>query len=110
MTSCQAARIPVGARSTRSTAREPATLRTLRRRAGNLIGDERGNERNENGALERGENVRFSIVPHFRGDEAAPFEIEVWAESDSGVIVPHQSIRSPGLPEAQVPSAPGSPR
>ncbi len=54
-------------------------------------------------ALRRGENVRFSIVPHFRGRAAAPYAVEVWAESEVGTVVSHRTIPSPGLSDLPLP-------
>jgi hypothetical protein len=57
------------------------------------------------GALRRGENVRFTIVPHFRTPRAAaPYEVEVWAVSDAGPVVPHQRIPTPGLGDLELPT------
>lgn len=55
-------------------------------------------------ALRRGEDVRFTILPHYRAGEAAPFEVEVWAESAAGTVVPHRTIPTPGLSDLRVPT------
>ena len=57
-------------------------------------------------ALLRGEDVRFTIEPHYRGVEAAPFEVEVWAESAAGTVVPRRRIPTPGLSDVLVPTVP----
>jgi hypothetical protein len=49
-------------------------------------------------ALESGETVLFGVRPKYRGDEVAPYAVEVWATTTSGkVIVPVRDIASPGL-------------
>ncbi|MFF3374070.1 DNA/RNA non-specific endonuclease [Streptomyces sp. NPDC002680] len=49
-------------------------------------------------ALRAGHNVRFGVRPKFRGPEVAPYEIEVWATTETGqVVVPVRNIRTPGL-------------
>ena len=56
-------------------------------------------------ALERGESVRFSIEPHFRANEAAPYEVRVWAATDSGqTIVSPTTIPTPGLSDVPLPT------
>jgi DNA-entry nuclease len=59
-------------------------------------------------ALQRGEDVRFSIEPNYRVGEAAPYEVEVWASSAGGTkqIVPVQRIPTPGLSDIPVPHVP----
>jgi hypothetical protein len=59
-------------------------------------------------ALQRGEDVRFSIKPNYRVGEAAPYEVEVWAASAGGTkqIVPVQHIPTPGLSDIPLPHVP----
>jgi hypothetical protein len=56
-------------------------------------------------ALRSGENVRFTIVPHFRDARAAaPYAVEVWAETTAGkIVVSHRSIPTPGLSDLRLP-------
>jgi hypothetical protein len=56
-------------------------------------------------ALERGQTVRVSIMPHFREGEAAPFQVEVWAASEKGIVVKRQLIPTPGFKSLPLPSA-----
>ncbi|MBM2614004.1 DNA/RNA non-specific endonuclease [Actinoplanes sp. LDG1-06] len=53
-------------------------------------------------ALERGETVRFGVRPLYRPGEAAPFAVEVWAESATMKIAP-KSVPTPGLSDVPMP-------
>jgi hypothetical protein len=57
-------------------------------------------------ALDQGHSVRFTIVPHFRSPRsAAPYAVEVWAETTAGsIVVSHRSIPTPGLRDLEIPS------
>lgn len=48
-------------------------------------------------ALESGQSVNFSVRPLFREGDAAPYALEVWAQTPQGILVPPRRIATPGL-------------